>query len=142
MNIGLGSFSFSSSWLAAGCAATPANAASSTNEHATTRVFMAVPQETRSRLDGWLILHPGGFPRGNPAPEAKRVLRQVQIHAVVVRSDRRDLRDNHAQIVSRQRLDRRLAERQDRVDRRDLLDAGAARDRGEIGHAAGGVRVE
>jgi hypothetical protein len=60
----------------------------------------------------------------------------------LVRTNSGDFRDDHAEIVARERLERRFAERHHIVDRRDVLDAGAARHRRQIGDAGGSVRVE
>ena len=67
---------------------------------------------------------------------------KLQVHAVVIRADGRDLRHDHAQIVSRERVDGRFAEGHHRIDRGDVLDAGASRNGREIGDARRGVRVE
>src|SRR5581483_187670 len=78
----------------------------------------------------------------NPSLESKCVFGELQIHAVVIRPDGRHPGDDHAEIAPRERLDRRLAECEHRVDRGNVLDARGARDRGEIRDAAGRMRLE
>jgi len=79
---------------------------------------------------------------GDPPFESKRVFRELQIHAVVIRTNAATL----ATITLRSfRANASIAaspEGHHRIDRGDMLDAGAARDRREIRDAGGRVRVE
>src|SRR5690349_2304631 len=60
----------------------------------------------------------------------------------MIRADGCDLRNDHTQLVPAERFNRGLAKLHDRIDRGDVLDAGAPRDGGEIGDAGCGVRIE
>ena len=52
----------------------------------------------------------------------------MEIHTVVLRPDGSDLGDDHAQVISLERVDERLAELRRRRDRRDVFDPGTAQD--------------
>ena len=61
----------------------------------------SLPKVKMPNRDGFVAdPRPDVLPFADQPLEPERVLRQVEVHAVVIRADRRDLRDDHAQIVA------------------------------------------